>query len=44
VDVETTKHRGDPLARLGHAQQLGHGLAEGLVTIVGSHLSASGRR
>ena len=36
VDVETGEHRGDAPARLVHAQQLGHGVAEGLVTVVGA--------
>ena len=36
VDVETGEHRGDAPARLVHAQQFGHGVAEGLVTVVGA--------
>ena len=35
VDVEAAEHRGDARARLVHAQQLGHGVAEGLVAVVG---------
>jgi hypothetical protein len=34
VDVETGDHRGDAPARLVHAQPFGHGVAEGLVTVV----------
>src|SRR5947207_7775640 len=36
VDVETGEHRGDAPARLVHAQQFGHGVAEGLVTVAGA--------
>ena len=36
VDVETGDHRGDAPARLVHAQQFGHGVAESLVTVVGA--------
>jgi hypothetical protein len=36
VDVESGEHRGDVLARLVHTQQFGHGVAEGLVTVVGA--------
>src|SRR5262249_27701249 len=35
VDIETGDHPGEPLARLVHAQQLGHGVAEGLVAVIG---------
>ena len=35
VDVETGEHRGSAPARLVHAQQFGHGVAERLVTVVG---------
>src|SRR4029450_11605799 len=33
VDVESAELRGDVPARLVHAQQFGHGVAEGLVTL-----------
>ena len=36
MDVETGEHRGGAPARLVHAQQLSHGVAEGLVTVVGA--------
>jgi hypothetical protein len=36
ADVEAGEHRGDAPARLVHAQQFGHGVAEGLVTVVGA--------
>src|ERR1700716_4424283 len=36
VDVETGEHRGDAPGRLVHAQQFGHSVAEGLVTVVGA--------
>ena len=36
VDVETGEHRSDVPARLVHAQQFGHGVAQGLVTLVGA--------
>ncbi len=35
VDVETGEHPGDAFARLVQGQQLGHRVAEGLVTVVG---------
>ena len=31
VNVQTGHHRGEPLARLVHAEQLGHGVAQGSV-------------
>jgi hypothetical protein len=40
VDVESAEHRGGAPARLVHAQQFGHGLAEGFVTIVGVFASS----
>ncbi len=33
-NVQAGHHPGDPLARLVHAQQLGHGVAQGLVALV----------
>ncbi len=35
VDVETGEHPGGAPARLVHAQQFGHGVAQRLVPIVG---------
>ena len=35
VDVETGEHRGDAPARLVHAEQFGHGVAQGCVAVVG---------
>ena len=37
VDVEAGHHSGEALARLVHAQQLGHGVARRLVAIVDAH-------
>ena len=36
MDVETGDHRGDALARLVHAQQFEHGVAEGPTALVGA--------
>jgi hypothetical protein len=36
LNVESGEHPGDVSARLVHAEQLGHGVAQGLVTIVGA--------
>jgi hypothetical protein len=36
VNVKTGEHRGDAPARLVHAEQFGHGVAEGLVTVLGA--------
>jgi hypothetical protein len=35
LDVQTRQHGGEPLARLVHAQQLGHCLTQGLEARVG---------
>ena len=34
MDVQTGHHRGEPLARLVHAEQLGHGLAQGVGAVI----------
>ena len=36
VNVQAGHHRGEPLARLVHAQQLGHGVAQGVDAVVGA--------
>jgi len=36
VDADTGDHRGDAPARLVHAQQFGHGVAERVLTVVGA--------
>ena len=36
VDVETRHHAGDTPTRLVHAEKLGHGVAQGLVTVAGA--------
>ena len=37
MDVQTGHHRGESFARLVHAQQLGHGVAQRLGAIVDAH-------
>jgi 2-polyprenyl-6-methoxyphenol hydroxylase-like FAD-dependent oxidoreductase len=41
MDVQTGQHRGEPLAWLVHAQQLGHGLAQGLERASAGRMSAT---
>ncbi len=34
MNVQPRHHRGEPLARLGHAEELGHGVAQGVGAVI----------